>query len=319
MEYNERIKQQRTQKNVTQQKLADELGVSRQSVVRWENGWSVPSMYYAQKLASYFGISVTELMTGVVETPVQKSDRDSRIKYVTTTARFCVVMFLWIVVYTLANDLIDAFRYYFVHTGDTYTMRFTIGVVCDIVDWFAIAVLAVALVLWMIRLAEWLSATDDKFLWYRTYKMWNIGLVVWLITVLTVVFVMYVHIVFVGLLFVAAVFIAVPVDFVVDVIVKRAFGKRMVAPRNKTLNIINCVYCSIAAVCSVGFIGWIIYAALAYGPSGALAIGFSILYFCIGAVVVEISYVVVRAVVYIVNMRKANGIGENICTQHTNS
>ena len=67
MEYSERIKQFRQLKSVTQQQLADEIGVSRQSVVRWENGFAVPSMFYAQKLAVYFGVTVWFLMTGEEE------------------------------------------------------------------------------------------------------------------------------------------------------------------------------------------------------------------------------------------------------------
>ena len=64
MELHERIYQLRKQKNMTQQDLADRLGVSRQAVSRWEMGTAKPEIESLAALAKIFGITVDELLTG---------------------------------------------------------------------------------------------------------------------------------------------------------------------------------------------------------------------------------------------------------------
>lgn len=64
MEYYENIRRLRKASGYTQQQLADALQVSRQTVVRWENGWNVPNFRSAQEMARLFGVDVGELMTG---------------------------------------------------------------------------------------------------------------------------------------------------------------------------------------------------------------------------------------------------------------
>ncbi len=55
------LKVERAKKNVTQQDLADGLGVSRQTIVAIESGKFNPSTKLALKLAAFFGCSVHEL------------------------------------------------------------------------------------------------------------------------------------------------------------------------------------------------------------------------------------------------------------------
>ena len=55
------IKVQRAIKNVTQQELAEAIGVSRQTINSTEAGKYVPSTLLALKMASYFGKSVEEI------------------------------------------------------------------------------------------------------------------------------------------------------------------------------------------------------------------------------------------------------------------
>lgn len=64
MELHERIYQLRKEKNMTQQDLADKLGVSRQAVSRWEMGTAKPEIESLSALAKVFGITVDELLTG---------------------------------------------------------------------------------------------------------------------------------------------------------------------------------------------------------------------------------------------------------------
>jgi putative transcriptional regulator len=56
-----RIKVQRAIKNITQDQLSTELGVSRQTINAIELGKYSPSAVLALKMAKYFGVSVEEI------------------------------------------------------------------------------------------------------------------------------------------------------------------------------------------------------------------------------------------------------------------
>ena len=57
------LKVQRAIKNITQQELAQAIGVSRQTINSIESGKYVPSTLLALKLARYFDKSVEEIFT----------------------------------------------------------------------------------------------------------------------------------------------------------------------------------------------------------------------------------------------------------------
>ena len=62
MPLSEKILSLRTQMGLSQEDLAEKLGVSRQSVSKWETGQSVPDLDKLIKLSDLFGISVDELV-----------------------------------------------------------------------------------------------------------------------------------------------------------------------------------------------------------------------------------------------------------------
>ncbi len=55
------IKKMRNEKNITQQDLADAVGVSRQTIVAIEKGNYIPSLVLAMQLAGFFKVSVEKL------------------------------------------------------------------------------------------------------------------------------------------------------------------------------------------------------------------------------------------------------------------
>lgn len=61
----ESIKEHRTGRKMTQEFVAESLGVSRQAVSKWESGSSDPSTSNLIALAKLFGVSVEELLNGV--------------------------------------------------------------------------------------------------------------------------------------------------------------------------------------------------------------------------------------------------------------
>lgn len=59
-----RITKYRKAKNLTQEELANQLGVSAQAVSKWENDISCPDISLLAQLCQVLGISTDELLTG---------------------------------------------------------------------------------------------------------------------------------------------------------------------------------------------------------------------------------------------------------------
>lgn len=59
---NERIRQLREAKNLTQVQLAAKLSVTKQSVSNWENNYIQPSVEMAMAIADVFGVTVDYLL-----------------------------------------------------------------------------------------------------------------------------------------------------------------------------------------------------------------------------------------------------------------
>lgn len=66
-----RIGECRRKKGITQDQLAEYIGVSSQAVSKWENDLSCPDIALLPQIADYFGISIDELLRGGKSTVVQ--------------------------------------------------------------------------------------------------------------------------------------------------------------------------------------------------------------------------------------------------------
>jgi len=66
-----RISENRKRKGITQDQLAEHMGVSSQAVSKWENDLSCPDITLLPQLADYFNISIDELLRGENARPVQ--------------------------------------------------------------------------------------------------------------------------------------------------------------------------------------------------------------------------------------------------------
>ena len=58
----ETIKHLRKEKNITQETLADFLGVTNQSISKWERGEAYPDITFLPAIASFFGTSVESVV-----------------------------------------------------------------------------------------------------------------------------------------------------------------------------------------------------------------------------------------------------------------
>lgn len=61
MNIGNKIKVLRKEKGVTQEELANSVGVSFQAVSKWENNIALPDITLLPMLAEYFGVSMDEL------------------------------------------------------------------------------------------------------------------------------------------------------------------------------------------------------------------------------------------------------------------
>ena len=83
----EKIKSLRSNKGISQKKLADAIGVAQSSINYWEKGQRTPSVAAAQKLADYFNVTLDELyeydktFSKMIGEEINKIDDDEPILY----------------------------------------------------------------------------------------------------------------------------------------------------------------------------------------------------------------------------------------------
>lgn len=65
MNFNERLIELRKSKCLSQEELGHELGVSRQTISKWESAQSYPDFQRLVLLSDYYGLSLDELVRGL--------------------------------------------------------------------------------------------------------------------------------------------------------------------------------------------------------------------------------------------------------------
>ena len=73
-----RIAELRKKKGITQDQLAEYMGISSQAVSKWENDLSCPDISSVPQLADYFHITIDELLRGFDNTEVRVLAQDER-------------------------------------------------------------------------------------------------------------------------------------------------------------------------------------------------------------------------------------------------
>lgn len=100
MSLSDRLLELRKKKNLSQEDVADILGVSRQTISKWETGLSTPEFDKIEPLAKLFEVSVDELVTG------NKNEKEKEIKEEVTINRHStksvVLLIIGIFLYFLA-------------------------------------------------------------------------------------------------------------------------------------------------------------------------------------------------------------------------
>ena len=77
MDFSEKLMTLRKQAGLSQEQLADRLGVTRQSVSKWESGAAFPELVKIVSLSEMFGVSVDYLVKDYLEEPGQTAEESS--------------------------------------------------------------------------------------------------------------------------------------------------------------------------------------------------------------------------------------------------
>ena len=107
MEFSEKLKELRSEKGISQAKLAVDIHISRSAVAKWENGLGLPSDESLKMLAEYFGVGVGELLPDKSneEILVEKNKTIARQKNAIIGISFGCALSLFVSVYVFVEPL----------------------------------------------------------------------------------------------------------------------------------------------------------------------------------------------------------------------
>ena len=92
----DRIQYLRKTNGISQEELADKLGVSRQAVSKWESEQSLPDLGKIITMSDYFGVTTDYILKGiepVADKEQKSSELTSKILYIASTAFVAIGLF----------------------------------------------------------------------------------------------------------------------------------------------------------------------------------------------------------------------------------
>ena len=81
MEFNEKIQELRKQKGLTQEELAKALYVSRTAISKWESGRGYPNIESLKSIATFFSVTVDELLSSTEVLTLAEKDNKQKEKH----------------------------------------------------------------------------------------------------------------------------------------------------------------------------------------------------------------------------------------------
>jgi transcriptional regulator with XRE-family HTH domain len=110
MSISEKLKQARAETDLTQEVIAEKVGVSRQSVHNWENGKSYPDITSVIALSDVYNISLDSLLKGdtnMIEHLEEGTGKGKKVKYVIVSilALAVVMVGIWLSFALLGTSL----------------------------------------------------------------------------------------------------------------------------------------------------------------------------------------------------------------------
>lgn len=131
MNIEERIQELRKVKGLSQEQLADVLGVSRQAVSKWESGQSLPEIEKLITMSELFGVTVDYILKG--ESSPARTDENRAAQVGAQIVSAVAAMLLAIGIIASVGQLSDG-----VYTMDIYggLVIESVGIMLILVSWF---------------------------------------------------------------------------------------------------------------------------------------------------------------------------------------
>lgn len=137
MEIKELIRNARTENGFTQEKAAEELCVSRQTISNWENGKSLPDILSILKMSDLYHISLDELLKGdkkMVEKIKKDASYEKKQKFYMHLMTIVMAGMLLVEFCTMIGKIkTDNLSLEFYH-NDLYVLPFVIAAICCITN-----------------------------------------------------------------------------------------------------------------------------------------------------------------------------------------
>ena len=105
------LRELRKEKELTQEQLAEKLGVSSRSVSRWENGITMPELGILVELADYYEVDIKEIIDGERKSEIMKKEEKETLRKVAdyveaekklVVKRRCIVTFVGTLMFALS-------------------------------------------------------------------------------------------------------------------------------------------------------------------------------------------------------------------------
>lgn len=113
MQFNEKLKELRLKKGISQTELAEKVFVSRSAVAKWENGLGLPSDDSLNQLAEFFGVTQEELYSDKATEAViiEKNKTISKAhKWLIALGVICLAVIIALVLTVVIKNLNDDVR-----------------------------------------------------------------------------------------------------------------------------------------------------------------------------------------------------------------
>ena len=97
LELSNQIKKYRKEMNLSQEELAEQVYVSRQTISNWETNKNYPDIHSLLLLSSFFHISLDQLIKGDIETMKEELNKEEIQKFNRYGTKFTVLLLLFLV------------------------------------------------------------------------------------------------------------------------------------------------------------------------------------------------------------------------------
>lgn len=76
MQFGEKLKEIRNEHKITQEKFANDINVSIQSINKWENHKSYPDLFNLINISEYYGISIDDLLSHEIKKECSNKEKN---------------------------------------------------------------------------------------------------------------------------------------------------------------------------------------------------------------------------------------------------